>query len=213
MKRFPLLNTYKVLLYVVAVLVPVAGLLVSLGTASVTIREYGLEYRIERDFRFEVFLTTFIPFIIGAFFLAVSAEVIGLFLTIEERLYQIQHNTTPSQSTPQTGSQKGYSDAGISALPTVQPPNISRATVPPADSQAATHKIRATVTAPERALIRPRPNEMAPANRMARSGRDVMLVGRTADGAWVKIDASFDGWINSADLAIQGNIYDLPVVS
>jgi len=206
MKRFPLLNSYKVLLYVVAVLVLVVGFLISLGNASMSV--WG-----ETGFQFGEFLVTFIPFILGAFFLAVSAEVIGLFLTIEERLYQIQLNTTPSQSTPQTGFQRGYWDVGISAPPTGQPPNMSGATAYPADSQATTHKIRATVTAPERALIRQQPNEMAPANRMARSGRDVMLVGRTADGAWVKIDAPFDAWINSADLAIQGKIYDLPVVS
>lgn len=206
-----MLTTYKTLLNGVAILTLVAGLFIAIDGARET--DWG-----RTEFQFGVFLLTFIPFGIGAFMLAVSAELITLFLTIEDRLYQIQYNTTPnlqsdttpSQSAPQTASQPAFSES--TAQPNVTA-DASRETVFPAISPTTARKVRATVAAPDRTLVRQRPNKLAPAYRIAVFGEDVTLVARTDDCAWVKIDASYDGWINSADLTLHGDVYDLPVVS
>lgn len=204
MDRFPMLTTYKTLLNGVAILIVVLGLFVAIDTARV--RVWG-----ETRFEFDTFLLTFIPFGIGAFILAVTAELVTLFLTIEERLYQIQYNTTPRPS--QTDSQTASLGPGSSAPQTAQPTDISRETAPPAVSQATGPKVRATVTAEDRTVVYQRPNKMSPPHRILVFGEDVTLVARTADCAWLKVDASYEGWIYSADLRLHGDFYDLPIVS
>lgn len=72
MDRFPMLTTYKTLLNGVAILTLVAGLFIAIDGARET--DWG-----RTEFQFGVFLLTFIPFGIGAFMLAVSAELITLF--------------------------------------------------------------------------------------------------------------------------------------
>jgi len=209
MDRFPVLMTYKALLNGIAILLLVAGLFIAIDAARETV--WG-----ETEFQFGVFLLTFIPFGIGAFMLAVSAELIQLFLAIEDRLCQIQYNTTPRQSAPVNETRTAALGAKRSAPSTAQPNAIASAsgeTAHPAVSQATARKVLATVTASDRTLIRKRPNELAPPHRIAVFGEDLHLVARTEDCAWVKVDASYDGWIDSSQLTLHGDIYDLLVVS
>ncbi|NLE52697.1 MAG: hypothetical protein GX613_14970 [Chloroflexi bacterium] len=203
MDRFPMLTTYKALLNGVAILTLAAGLFVAIDAARETV--WG-----ETEFQFGVFLLTFIPFGIGAFMLAVSAELITLFLTIEDRLYEIQNNTSPKRSAPQTASRPAPSK---SATQTNATAGASEETVYPAASRTAARKVLATVTASDRTLVHQRPNKMAPPHRIAVFGEDVTLVARTEDCAWMKIEASYNGWIAAAALTLHGDVYDLPVVS
>lgn len=210
MDRFPMLTTYKALLTGGAILLVVAGLFMALDAARTPVG-----FRGETKFEFGVFLLTFIPIGIGAFMLAVSAELISLFLTIENRLYEIQLNTSERKPPPFRASGDRYSEQRSIPSP-AQPVVLSnaslsaeRATV----SQSGSHKVLATVTTSNRTLVYQRPNKLAPPHRIAAFGEDVTLVARTDDCTWVKIDASYDGWINSADLTLHGDVYDLPVVT
>lgn len=128
MNRFPLLTTYYTLLIILAVLVLLGGIWVANDAATTE------TWRGETEFKFGTFLGTFLGFGAVAFGLAVSAEVIRLFLAMEDHLYEMRAYLSglasaakkPAQLTPTSGSvtppRKGPSGPLTSRLGTFDPP-------------------------------------------------------------------------------------------
>ncbi|NLX09665.1 MAG: hypothetical protein GXY36_08420 [Chloroflexi bacterium] len=84
MSRFPLLNTYRILLQIVAGFVVIAGFLSALDNAN---REVGWG---RTEFELGIFLVQLIGVALTAFFLLVLAELIQLGLVLEDHLYHMR---------------------------------------------------------------------------------------------------------------------------
>lgn len=99
MERFSLLMWCGILLTSLAVLVLLGGILAALGTATT------VTWRGETEFKFGTFLGTFLACGAVAFGLAVSAEVIRLFLAIEEHLCEMRVSLSGLASAAETSVQ------------------------------------------------------------------------------------------------------------
>ncbi len=204
MNRFPLLTTYYTLLIILAVLVLLGGIWVANDAATTE------TWRGETEFKFGTFLGTFLGFGAVAFGLAVSAEVIGLFLTMEEHLYEMRASLSrlpdsarqSMPTAPQTPAQQPQTTA-------IYTPTKIGVTGPEAKSAV----LRATVK-PERVFIVGTPGarmDRANVKAVAKQNQVLNLIGRTDDCRWVRIEREFEAWVDAANLSIEGDISTLPV--
>lgn len=200
MNRFPLLTTYYTLLIILAVLVLLGGIVVALDTATTE------TWRGETEFKFGTFLGTFLGFGAVAFGLAVSAEVIRLFLAMEEHLYEMRSSLSrlpdPAQQSTPAAPQTPAQQPQITAIYT--PTKISVA-----GPEARSVVLRATVK-PERTLVVGTPG-VRMARAIATQNQVLKLIGRTQDQKWVQVEHKFEAWVEASDLSIEGDVSTLPV--
>ena len=188
MSKYPLLNIYRTLAIILAVLVVVVGVIASFRFAS------GSSYN--PSFDLGVFITSVIPFLGAAFGLGVAAELILLLLDVVDHLEHIRF-VTDRQA------------AQVSSTPTVSsgtPPRASN----PAPAFEPTVRVRAKTTT----SLRTKPDAEAPSSSQLMTGQTLTTYGRTDDNAWLTISRQGTLWLDAADVEIiEGYISNLPVIA
>lgn len=190
MNRFPLLTMYYSLLIILAILVLVGGLFVAYGMAQTETR-LG-----ETEFKFGTFLGVFLGFGVVAFGLALSAEIIRLFLAMEDHLYKMRSQLSgllgqePAEQRQTTITEYVRTSAETTAAyPTVVLRGIVR---------------------PERVRLIVVPGGWLVITTATRN-QVLSLIGRTDDCKWVQVEHKSEAWVETSDLSIEGDVSTLPV--
>ena len=204
MSKFPLLNTYRSLAIILAVIVVIAGILSALGAASLF-----------RGFDLGIFIITTIPFLGGAFALGVVAELILLLLRIEDHLEHIRHAS--ERPLTQAVAAAENSPTSSRASSSASPPSTSsyRSTTPAASTSrqmpdAITVRIQVKVKSTS---FRIKPDAAADVSGSLNFDQSITVYGRNTDATWLTISKIGRLWIDVSDVdVIEGDIDKLPVI-
>jgi hypothetical protein len=211
MNKFPILNFYQNALNILGVIVLVGGFLIALTTSSSLGRSFGGGGLI-------VFVSAYLPFLISAIGLGITAEIIKLFLRIEDHLDQMQRMQRQLLAT----RPPMYSEAAKSPSRSIEQPLSQKA-----DNFIRTDTYKAkqaskvlensdiwleAIVIPERTMIRARPNTKYGVRGAAMRGQVVRLLGRNADNTWAVMDKEASMWINVSELSVRGNLEALPII-
>jgi|SRR5664279_586610 len=198
MSKFPLLDTYRTLAVILAVIVVIAGFFAALSAATA----------FEQAFNVGTFIVAWLPFLGGAFSLGVFAELIQLFLNIEDHLEHIKiaserqgvQLTRALENTAATSSSRPTSSGGSTSS------TQTRASSQPAIEIFARVQAKATTsvcTKPETAF----------ASGQLNSGQTITVYGRNSDSTWLSIGRTGKLWIDAADVqVVEGDVGRLPIV-
>jgi hypothetical protein len=133
--------------------------------------------------------------------LVVSAEVIRLFLAMEEHLYEMRSYFS------------GLATSTQESMQPARPPQTTAIYTPTrvtaSGSAPKSVALRGTVK-PERTLIVGTPG-VRMARAIAAQNQVLKLIGRTQDQRWVQVELKSEAWVETSDLSIEGDVSTLPV--
>lgn len=198
MNRFPMLSTYAGLLQLLAAAIILIG-----GVGSILVADNS-----ESGFDVVRLAVGLVATGLSALPLLALAEIIGLFLTMEDHLLHIREalsnvslNSAPA-SHMGTGRVPGHSVSPPVPLATPSTPN-------PVARVAGLTAVVNTEWTP----IRNSPIERVLAAGELLFGVTVTLIGRTEDSQWAQVqnEGPKPRWVRVADLLIDGDIRTLPI--
>ena len=186
MSKFPLLNIYRTLAIIGAILLVIVGVITAIGSANVDAYYAG--------FNFGVFIATLIPFLGAAFGLGVAAEVIALLLEVVDHLEHIRSVTDRQAARESSTSASGTPPRASTPTPAYEP----------------TVRVQAKTSTTVHSL----PNHEAPGSTQLSAGQTLPIYGRTGDNAWLTISRQGTLWLDAADVnVIEGYLSNLPIVA
>lgn len=188
MSKYPLLNIYRILAIIAAVLIIIVGVIASLRFAS------SSSY--DGSFDLGVFIASVLPFLGAAFGLGVISELISLLFDVVDHLEHIRFTTDRQgvrESTPAPTTSSGTPPRAATTTPVYEPPIRVRAK---------------TLT-----TIRTKPDMEASPSTQLSEGQSLPIYGRTSDSTWFSISRQGTLWLDAADVEIiEGYLSNLPIV-
>jgi len=206
MSKFPMLANYRIVAIILAVIAVIFGVISAISTATISI-DYGQRTR----FDLGTFLVVLFPFLIGAFFLAVVAELILLALRIEDHLDVMRSLQEKDRNITRARDQNPdeWIPPTVKARHEIDTPE-SFYRIAQENDQGVT--LKATVIRYQTVAMQT-PNQESLIFRGAiKKGTELTLFGRTPDSSWVEVEGSGRSWVEAAHLQIQGDVMTLPII-
>ena len=192
MGKFPVINFYRGISYVVGILIFIGGFILAISVAN-SVNAYG-----ESQFNFGVFLVSgFYAFMVGIGVL-VTAEILELLVNVEDHLAQLRYNS--DRQAVQTAKSEEQVRRSTS-------PRAAVRMQPPAEITAHVH-VKAGLR-----ISRVRPDAEANSAGQLGAGQTITVYGRNSDGTWLSLSRMGKLWVDAADVdVIAGDIALLPIL-
>lgn len=208
MSKFPLLTNYRTIAILLAVITVVVGVIAAISTATISI-DYGQRTRFELG----TFVFVLFPFLVGAFVLAVLAEMISLALHMEDHLDVLRSFQEKDRNITRRDS---FADLAFSGPPTVKArheTDTSESFYRIAQENHAGVTLKAAVIRYQTIALQTPGQENMIFRGAIKQGTELSLYGRTSDGDWVEIEGTGRSWVEAVHLQIEGDVMTLPIIA
>lgn len=204
MSKFPLLSTYRLLAFLLAVILAGIGfVLLFVRTSFQGSVVGGLDWAL--------------LFWIWALGIGVVAELILLFLKIEDHLDHIKQDINQNKSNTDELIQilldvADNLEDDFKRVKRDTSQNKLRQNVPSEKAPLSIDDVTLKGTVKQDTFVRKSSERHTDSDRKLTRGTDITLYGRIPNGTWVEIDGDGKSWVRVADLLIDGDVTSLPVV-